>query len=149
MTAFILRPDATARDRMAAVWRFACQFLELGQSAKVEVSEAKPTRSLEQNSRMWGLLTDIARQVEWPVDGKLQRLSPEDWKTILTAALTKGQRVAQGVDGGFVMLGSSTSRMSVGEMCDLQTLIEAFGSEHGVRWTDPRMPAASSAREAA
>ena len=137
MTAFILRPDATARDRMAAAWRFACQFLELGKSAKVVVSEAKPTRSLEQNSRLWALLTDIARQVEWPVDGKLQRLSPEDWKTILTAALTKGQRVAQGVDGGFVMLGASTSRMSVGEMIDLQTLIEAFGAERGVRWTDP------------
>lgn len=137
MTTFILRPDASARDRMAAVWRFACQFLELGQSAKVVVSEAKPTRSLDQNSRLWALLTDVSRQVEWPVDGKLQRLSPEDWKTILTAALTKGQRVAQGVDGGFVMLGSSTSRMSVGEMIDLQLLITAFGAEHGVRWTDP------------
>lgn len=137
MTTFILRPDASARDRMAAVWRFACQFLELGQSAKVVVSEAKPTRSLDQNSRLWALLTDVSRQVDWPVDGKLQRLAPEDWKTILTAALTKGQRVAQGVDGGFVMLGSSTSRMSVGEMIDLQTVIEAFGAEHGVRWTDP------------
>ena len=80
MSAFILRPDATARDRMAAAWRFACQFLELGQSAKVTVEEAKPTRTLEQNSRLWALLTDVSRQVQWPVDGKLQRLSPEDWK---------------------------------------------------------------------
>lgn len=136
MTTFILRAE-NARDRMAAAWRFACQFLELGQSAKVVVSEAKPTRSLDQNSRLWALLTDVSRQVDWPVDGKLQRLAPEDWKTILTAALTKGQRVAQGVDGGFVMLGASTSRMSVGEMIDLQTLIEAFGAERGVRWTDP------------
>lgn len=137
MSVFIIRPDESARDRMAAAWRFACQFLELGQSAKVTVEEAKPTRTLEQNSRLWALLTDVSRQVQWPVDGKLQRLSPEDWKTILTAALTKGQRVAQGVDGGFVMLGSSTSRMSVGDMIDLQTLIEAFGAERGVRWTDP------------
>ena len=42
--------------------------------------------------------------------------------------------MAQGVDGGFVMLGTSTSRMSVGDMIDLQTLIEAFGAERGVQW---------------
>lgn len=136
MTVFVLRPE-NARERMAAAWRFACQFLELGRAAKVTVEEAKPTRTLEQNSRMWALLTDVSRQVEWPVDGKLQRLSPAEWKDIFTAALRKGQRVAQGVDGGFVMLGASTSRMSVGEMCDLQTLIEAFGAERGVRWSDP------------
>lgn len=136
MTVFVLRPE-NARERMAAAWRFACQFLELGRAAKITVEEAKPTRTLEQNSRMWALLTDVSRQVEWPVDGKLQRLSPAEWKDIFTAALRKGQRVAQGVDGGFVMLGASTSRMSVGEMCDLQTLIEAFGAERGVRWSDP------------
>lgn len=133
MSAFILSP-ANGRDRMASAWAFACQFLELGLSARVEVTEAKPTRTIEQNSRMWALLSDVSRQVEWPVDGKLQRLSPGEWKDIFTAAHTKGQRVAQGVDGGFVMLGSHTSRMSVGDMIDLQTLIEAFGVEHGVQW---------------
>lgn len=136
MTTFVLRPE-NARDRMAAAWRFACQFLELGQSAKVEITEAKPTRSLEQNSRLWALLTDVSRQVQWPVDGKMQHLPPEDWKDIFTAAWAKGQRVAQGIDGGFVMLGQRTSRMKIGEMCDLQLLIEAFGTERGVRWTEP------------
>lgn len=52
----------------------------------------------------------------------------------MEAAHTQGQRVAQGLEGGFVMLGSRTSRMSVGDMIDLQTLIEAFGAEHGVQW---------------
>lgn len=141
MTTFVLNPS-NARDRMASAWRFACQFLELGQSAKVEISEAKPTRSLEQNSRLWALLTDVSRQVQWPVDGKLQHLSTEDWKDIFTAAHTKGQRVAQGVEGGFVMLGARTSRMKVGEMCDLQLLIEAFGADHGVQWTEQMREAA-------
>lgn len=141
MTAFILRPE-NARERMGAAWKFACQFLELGKAAKVTVEEAKPTRSLEQNSRMWALLTDVSRQVEWPVDGKMQRLSPEDWKDIFTAALTRGQRVAQGIDGGFVMLGGRTSRMKVGEMCELQDLIEAFGAERGVQWGDEGREAA-------
>lgn len=136
MTIFILKPDDNARARMAAAWQAACRFLELGRAAKVVVSESQPTRSLEQNSRLWALLTDVSRQVQWPVDGKLQRLSPEEWKDIFTAALTKGQRVAQGIEGGFVMLGTRTSRMTVGQMCELQTLIEAFGVEHGVRWHD-------------
>lgn len=144
MTVFVLRPE-NARDRMGAAWKFACQFLELGKAAKVTVEEAKPTRSLEQNSRMWALLTDVSRQVQWPVDGRMQYLSPDEWKTIFTAAHTKGQRVAQGIEGGFVMLGSSTSRMSVGDMIDLQTIIEAFGAERGVEWTEPR----AETREAA
>ena len=39
---FILRPGEDARERMAAAWRFACEFLEMGKSAKVEVSELLP-----------------------------------------------------------------------------------------------------------
>lgn len=133
---FILRPES-ARERMADVWRFACQFLALGKNVRVEIKELLPRRSAEQNARLWAMLTDISRQVQWPVDGKLQRLTPEEWKDVMTAGLTKTQRVAQGMEGGFVMLGTRTSRMTVAEMCDLQSLMEAFGAEHGVRWSDP------------
>lgn len=136
MSVFVLHIE-NARDAMAAAWRFACSFLELGKRVKVTVEEAKPKRSLEQNARMWAMLTDISRQVEWPVDGRLQKLTPEDWKTIMTAGLTKHQRVTQGIEGGFVMLGESTSRMSVGEMTDLIELMFAFGAEHGVRFLEP------------
>lgn len=137
MTTFILKVD-NARDRFASAWAFCCQFLELGRAVKVEITEAKLTRSIDQNSRMWALLSDVSRQVEWPVDGKLQKLSPEDWKDVFTAALLRGQRVAQGIEGGFVMLGTHTSKMSVGEMIDLQTLIEAFGVEHNVVWGEKK-----------
>lgn len=138
MTAFLLRTE-NARERMASAWDFARQFLELGRSVRVDVSEAKPTRTIDQNSRMWALLTDVSRQVRWPVDGKLERLTPDEWKEIFTAALVKGQRVAQGIEGGFVILGTRTSRMSVGDMIDLQELISAFGAEHGVQWRDPTL----------
>lgn len=140
MTDFILQVE-NARDRFASAWAYACQFLELGKPVRVSVGEAKPTRTIDQNSRMWALLSDVSRQVQWPVDGKLQTLAPEDWKDIFTAALFKGQRVAQGTEGGFVMLGCRTSRMSVGDMIDLQTLIEAFGAEHGVQWGERRAAA--------
>lgn len=125
---FILVHD-TARQGVAEFARSA--------PAGVVVEFKEPTRSLEQNARMWAMLGDVAAQVEWPVDGKLQRLPAEDWKAILSASLRREQRVAQGVDGGFVMLGSRTSKMTKGELSDLMELIACFGAERGVVWSDP------------
>ena len=39
-----------------------------------------------------------------------------------------------GLDGGFVVLGLSTSKMTRAEMSDLQQLMEAFGAERGVKF---------------
>ena len=93
------------------------------------------TRSLEQNSRLWATLTDIANQVQWPVDGKMQWLTPEDWKDILTAGVRKTQRIAAGIEGGFVMLGQRTSRMKVAEMSELIELAIFFGDSRQVKWS--------------
>lgn len=133
---FILR-TGNARDRMKAAWTFACSFLELGESAKVVVSECKPTRTLDQNAKLWAMLGDIADQVQWQIDGKLEYLKSEEWKDILTAGLRKHQRVAAGIDGGFVILGEHTSSMTVGQMSELIELMYAFGAEHGVEWSEP------------
>ena len=102
---------------------------------QVVVKRLSPSRSGAQNDLMWALLTDVAEQVAWPVDGREQKLQPEDWKQILTAGVKRHQRVAAGVDGGFVMLGSSTSRMTKPEMTELIEFIKWFGAEHGVTWS--------------
>ena len=95
------------------------------------VLEVKPsTRSLEQNARLWAMLSDISRQVDWYG----RKLTPDEWKHVFSAALKK-QEVVPGIDGGFVVLGLSTSKMTKAEMCDLQTLIEAFGAEREVRFS--------------
>lgn len=88
-------------------------------------------RSVNQNSLMWGLLSDIARQVEWHG----QKLSKNDWKWVFTAALRQ-QRMVPGLDGGVVYLGEPTSAMSKKELSDLIELIYAFGSDHGVEWSE-------------
>lgn len=95
------------------------------------------SRSLDQNSLLWPLLTDIARQVRWPVDGDLVLLAEEDWKDLFTAALRRNQRMARGLEGGVVMLGSRTSRMNKAEFSDLIEMIYAFGAERGVVWSGP------------
>ena len=130
-----------ARERMAAAWKVACEILQFGKPVRVQIDEKQPTRSLEQNAKMWAVLSDIARQVQWPVDGKLQYLEPEDWKHIISGGLKRHQRVAQGIDGGFVILGQCTSRMSIAEMVELIELAHAFGAEHGVVWGDERRAA--------
>lgn len=89
------------------------------------------TRSLEQNSRLWAMLTEVSRQVIW--HGK--KLSPEAWKHVFSASLKK-QEVVPGLHGDFVVIGQSTSQMSVRELGDLMELIEAFGAERGVVFTE-------------
>jgi hypothetical protein len=101
------------------------------QGSRRWVLSIKPeTRSLQQNARLWAMLTEISEQVEWYG----RKLTPENWKHIFSAALKK-QDVVPGLDGGFVVLGLSTSKMTVGEMADLQTLMEAFGAEKGVKFS--------------
>ena len=102
----------------------------------MKMQEITERRSVDQNRCLWALLTDLANQVKWPVDGESVYMTPEDWKYVMSAALRKYQRVAKGIEGGFVMLGASTSKMSKGEMADLITLILAFGAEHDVKWTE-------------
>lgn len=99
-----------------------------------QVTIKAPTRSLEQNNRLWAILTDISNQVEWYG----QKLSPEDYKDMLTASLRKA-RVVPGIDpGSFVVMGLRTSKMTKAELSDLMTLAEAFGAERGVVFTDNR-----------
>lgn len=94
-------------------------------------------RSLDQNALMWVLLGDISKKLQWPVDGKLQKLTTDDWKDILTAGLTKEQRIAQGINGGFVMLGSRTRRMTKPQMGELIEFIYYFMVENGVQLSAP------------
>ena len=92
--------------------------------------EIKPkTRTTAQNALLWSLLADISKQVDWHG----QKLSSEDWKNLFSASL-KQQRSVPGIDGGLVVLGQSTSRMTTKEMSDLCELIQAFGAEHEVRF---------------
>lgn len=99
-------------------------------------------RTDEQNRLLWALLTDISRQVMWPVDGELVNLDKEDWKHILSAGLKRHQRMAKGIDGGLVILGISTRKLNKADMAMLLEICMAFGAEHGVVWSEPERVAA-------
>ena len=115
---------------LMSLWQQIKAHLMAGQQLVIEVKEK--TRSNEQNARMWALLTEVSRQVDWYG----QKLTAEEWKDVFSASLKK-QKAVPGLDGGFVILGQRTSKMTVREMADLMTLIEAFGAEQGVRFSAP------------
>ena len=92
-----------------------------------------PKRTLPQNDRMWAMLTDLSEQLVWHG----QKLSPEDWKLVAMSGLNQELRLVPNMEGnGLVQLGRSSSRLSVAEMKELQDLIEAFGTQHGVKFMD-------------
>jgi hypothetical protein len=105
------------------------QWLQRGDAALI-VSE--PRRTLDQNAKLWPMLGDIAEQVEWHG----QHLKDFEWKDVFTAAL-KRYRAVPGIDGGIVLLGMRTSRMTKGELSELIESMYAFGSEHDVQWSEP------------
>jgi hypothetical protein len=110
------------------IWPFVKNHTFAG--VKIVVEAKRETRSLDQNARLWALLTDVSKQVDWYGN----KLTPEEWKDVFTAALKK-EKVVPGINGGFVVLGQSTSKMSIAEMVELQTLIEAFGADKEVKWS--------------
>lgn len=98
------------------------------------VTVSEPTRTLDQNAKLWPMLSDISKQVDWYGN----KLSSEEWKDVFSAAL-KAQKVVPGLNGGFVVCGQSTSKMGKREFADLIELMYSFGAEHNVRWSEPGM----------
>lgn len=109
--------------------RWARAKLTAGRRVSLKVAEEK--RTLPQNARMWVMLSEVSRQVQWYGE----KLDPADWKELFSASLKK-QRAVPGLEGGFVVLGARTSEMDKEELSDLMELIGAFGAERGVQFKD-------------
>lgn len=95
------------------------------------ISITPPTRSMPQNAMLWPLLDKISKKVDWYG----QKLTDEEWKDVLTAAL-KREKVVPGINGGFVVLGQRTSKMNKKDFSELLELTLAFGVQHGVDFSE-------------
>lgn len=121
---FILAHDLARRRAVDAV-------ANAPEGYVVEVRE--PKRNLEQNALMWKWLDAFSRQIEWPVNGKACRLTPEDWKDVLTAAFRQEtQRIAMGLSGGLVILGLRTSKMGKREFGEFIEFVQSVAADRGV-----------------
>lgn len=136
---FAVRPD---NENRGAICQRAVEFMRELYAARqdFEIVFREPKRSLDSNAAMWATLADIAKQVPWPhvADGGewvVAPMSPEDWKSVLTSAFERETRMAQGVGGGMVMIGASTSRFSKRRMGEFLEFVHAFGAERGVEFS--------------
>jgi len=123
---FLIRDNRIRQNCIEAI-----QNLPTNTDRPLQIIIQEDTRSLAQNRMLWACLRDVSQQVVWY--GK--KLDSDSWKNIFSASL-KGQETVPGINGGFVVLGQSTSKMRVSEMCDLIELIHAFGAGHNVRFSD-------------
>lgn len=122
-----------ARAKVNAIYKAACEALQDGYAVEVAMKPQKSTRSLRANAAMWSALADISAQMVWHGN----KLTAEEWKEVLSAGL-KQQRAVPGIDGGFVVLGVRTSKMSIKEMGAMIELCYAFGAQQGVRFSAPK-----------
>lgn len=89
------------------------------------------TRSLEQNAKLWAMLSDIAMARP---EGREHR--PEIWKAIFMNALGHQVDFVHGLEGEIFPIGFRSSKLSVGQMADLITFIQQKGDEWGVVWSN-------------
>jgi len=122
-------PTQAAKD-LPGVWAWIKAMTVAGHRLVLEIRPEK--RSDAQNRRLWAMLADISAQVDWYG----HKLTADEWKDVFSASL-KRTKVVPGLDGGFVVCGQSTSKMTKAEMCELQELMEAFGADKGVRFRAP------------
>jgi len=96
------------------------------------VTIKQPTRSTVANAKMWAMLGDIAKARpegrQWTTD---------TWKAAFLHALGHQVLFAEGLDGsGPFPLGFRSSALNVKQMSDLIETMYAYGSTHGVVWSE-------------
>ena len=97
------------------------------------VSVREPTRSTDQNAKMWAMLSDIASAKP---EGRQH--TPETWKALFMHAMGHQARFLMGLDGEVFPVGFRSSDLSVREMAALITFMQAWGDERGITWKDTR-----------
>lgn len=98
-----------------------------------------PKRTLDQNSRMWAMLTDVAQQAKHLGN----HYTPDEWKILFMHACGREVRFLPGLDGKtFVPWGQSSSDLSKEEMSELIEFIFMWGAEHGITFHEPSQEAA-------
>lgn len=130
MSRAVLTLDSTAKREQAIDW-----IRKAKTGSRVEFKG--PARSLDQNSRFWALLTDVA--VQGRIDGR--RYNTEQWKLMFLHAYAE----ERGIEikylpalnrAGMVPCGRSSSDLSVQEMSEVMEYISAWGAENGITFHD-------------
>jgi len=99
----------------------------------VVVTFAKPKRTLDQNAKLWAMITDVSRAMP---DGR--RHTTDMWKAIFMQACGHEMQFLNGIDGNPFPAGFRSSKMNKAQMSEMIEFIYAYGAEHNVEWTEPQ-----------
>lgn len=123
----ILRTPELRRRAMDAI-----RSIPLNEVWECDLRPWKSTRSQEQNALYWVRLTEISEQL-FPED---KQYSPEVWHEWMKAKFL-GKTVIV-VDGEPHIVPKTTTTLKTVDFADYLTQVEAWGAEHGVRFSDTR-----------
>lgn len=124
----LLRLTPGKRDEAHAWVEKALRQWRPGSPFILEIKE--PSRSLEQNAAMWGLLAQITRQR--PTHNGRQMTS-DLWKAVFMDALGHEVDYVGSLDGSRVFpLGHRSSQLTKAQMSDLIELMLAWSAEQGL-----------------
>lgn len=94
------------------------------------------TRTLDQNSLLWALLSDVSRAKP---DGRTH--TPEVWKNLFMHACGHAVQFELGLNGQPFPTGFRSSRLTKQQMGDLIDFIHSWCAEKGVHLSDERLAA--------
>lgn len=114
----------------------ACQLVAQAPEGHVMRIE-QPKRTLDQNNKMWAMLTDISMQ---HMLGR--KYTPEQWKCVFMNACGWEVQFLEGLDNTPFPAGFRSSQLSKKQMIDLIEFIQAEGDRNGIRWSDEAKEAA-------
>ena len=98
-------------------------------NAVVKISPEQ--RSLDQNNKMWAMISDVSRQKP---EGRTH--VPEVWKAIFMAACGHEVQFENGLDNKQFPLGFRSSNLSKTQMADLIEYMYFYGSKHDIKWSE-------------
>ena len=89
------------------------------------------TRTPDQNSKFYAMLSDISRSKP-----QGRKHTPDVWKALMMKACGHQVQFALGIDGELFPIGFRSSQLSKAQMSDLIEFMYQFGAENGVVWSD-------------
>lgn len=99
---------------------------------------SEPTRTLDQNAKLWPMIADCQAQIP-----DMREMDGESVKLRFMDALGTEMRYLPKLDNsGYFPVGHKSSALSVRQFADLIELIYAHGAQHGVAWSEPNPLAA-------
>jgi hypothetical protein len=101
----------------------------------------KPTTRREiQSDKFHAMCGDVSKQLQYM--GRW--LSKDQWKVLFISghaiATGAGADIVPGLEGEFTNIRESSAQMSIKRMASLIEYVAAYGSDHGVQWSEPESP---------